>query len=239
MKRDQRWKVGTLLISGAVLAGGYFLGIAPLLTQAALADDDRVAAETQATAYKTTLVTLKEKYANIDALKADLAAARATIPAEAEMSTFVGGLDVIAQATGAQVLNVTVADALPYVPPIAIAPVAPEALDDPGTSAAAAPVEAAPVVSNNPMIPNANLVSNTNMAIIPVTISVTGSFDQNMAFVGSLQKGERIFLVTRLATTEDTGDAVFTTQIEGYVYVILTADAAAALPSTEIANASG
>lgn len=229
MKDNRVWTLGAVVLSGAVLGAAWFLGVSPSLTQAAAATEAKQGVDTQNAAYNAQLTKLTADYAAIDALKADLTKYRLSVPDNDDVAAFVGGLADIQSLTGVTVTNVDVEDAKPFAPvtpggePV---PAAAEAGEVDEAAAATAPTDAAAeqsaaTVSPIDSIPRADLVSAANFVVIPITVSVNGGLDETKAFIGSLQDGERLFLVTKVTMTSDEEGGGFASDIAGYVYVLL------------------
>lgn len=217
MVTDNRlWAIGAAFIMIAVLLLGWFLGVSPNLSQAAISDTQRISVEEQNTQQEATLADLKSKFEKIDEYKTELAGLRRAIPAGGDLSTFIGQLQDLEARSGVKVKSITTSDAAPFLSSAsAAAPAAPAAPAD-GTEAPAAADEVAAPGSG---------VNELNFVSIEVDISVAGSRDQVLDFVEALQSGSRLYLVTALTISEDdTGSGVFTARVTGAVYVLLNAE---------------
>lgn len=210
-----------------VALAGFFLGVQPQLAQAA---NDRVEQTSVDATNRTTaaeLARLKERAKSLPALKAELAKLTASVPSSANMSSFYGAVDGVAASSGVKVSAITTSDAVAYTAPVSAGTATDaEATDDP-TADATPTVTAAPsAAATTPLTDPA--ISSKNFSAIPVSVSVDGSFDQALAFVGGLQEGARLFLVNTVSSsaTQDSTDqsaaASTTWTFGGYVYVLTT-----------------
>jgi Tfp pilus assembly protein PilO len=203
-----------------VALAGFFLGVQPHLAQAASDRVDQVSVDATNGTTAAELARLKQRAESLPALKAELAKLTASVPASASMSSFYGAVDGVAARAGVQVSAITTSDAVAYAAPAAAT--SDTATADP--SATAEPTAAATSPVTDPAI------SGKNFSAIPVSVSVDGSFDQALAFVGGLQDGARLFLVTTVSSsasqdsTDQAATAATTWTFGGYVYV-LTAEA--------------
>ncbi|TDW49442.1 hypothetical protein EDF52_104216 [Curtobacterium sp. PhB42] len=218
-----------------VALAGFFLGVQPQLAQAA---NDRVEQTSVDATNRTTaaeLARLKDRAKSLPALKAELAKLTASVPSGANMSSFYGAVDGVAATSGVKVSAITTSDAVAYTAPVSAgtatdADAAPtdEATEGATASATAEPTAAATTPLTDPAI------SGENFSAIPVSVSVDGSFDQALAFVGGLQDGARLFLVNTVSSsaTQDSTDqaaaASTTWTFGGYVYVLTTEASASA-----------
>jgi len=203
-----------------VALAGFFLGVQPHLAQAASDRTDQVTVDATNRTTAAELARLKERAESLPKLKAELAALTASVPSSASMSSFYGAVDSVAAKAGVKVSAITTSDAVAYTAPAAATDAAPEATD----GATAEPTTGAADGATAPLTDPA--ISAANFSAIPVSVSVDGSFDQALSFVGGMQDGARLFLVTTVSSSvsQDSTDpaaAVATTwTFGGYVYVL-------------------
>ncbi|MET4703597.1 hypothetical protein [Frigoribacterium sp. UYMn621] len=215
MNRD---RILTLAIVGAIaLVGvlGWLVGVSPILSQVASADDDRASISLANDANATRLIALKKQFENISDTQSKLDGLRASIPATADMSVFLRTIKEYGDAQGITLKSVEVSGVTAYAAPVAAAPVAqagtapatpspsPSPSATAGGTAAPAPVPAGPA---------------NGLYVVPIKVSVTGTYAQVMAFAGQLQTGPRLFLVTNLALSSVDGE--FTGDLTGNVYAL-------------------
>ena len=207
-----------------VALAGFFLGVQPQLAQAA---NDRVEQTSVDATNRVTaaeLARLRDRAKSLPALKAELAKLTASVPSGANMSSFYGAVDGVAASSGVKVSAITTSDAVAYTAPVAADTDADAEEATPETTATATgePTAAATTPLTDPAI------SAKNFSAIPVSVSVDGSFDQALAFVGGLQDGARLFLVNTVSSsaaqdsTDQTAAPSTTWTFGGYVYVLTT-----------------
>ena len=256
MDLNRLWVLGSVVLIAATAVLGWVLGISPKLSEASIADADRVAVETQNSASALKVAALKVKFENIGDLKGELSALRLAVPNAAEIPAFVTQLDSIAQQHQVTLTDISVKDAQAYVP-VVVAPTAtaaegaqtaPTPTATPAPTASAAPT-AAEVAAALAPVPNA-LITASNFVSVPISLSVSGSYGNVLDFIEGLQKGTRLVMVTTFATaraesppaaaptaittttvdTPATSDQV-TTTISALIYVLIDPPAAAAPPA--------
>ncbi|UWD82447.1 hypothetical protein NY057_16820 [Curtobacterium flaccumfaciens] len=203
-----------------VALAGFFLGVQPHLAQAASDRTDQVTVDATNRTTAAELARLKERAESLPKLKAELAALTASVPSSASMSSFYGAVDSVAAKAGVKVSAITTSDAVAYTAPAAATDAAAEATD----GATAEPTTGATDEATAPLTDPA--ISAANFSAIPVSVSVDGSFDQALSFVGGLQDGARLYLVTTVSSsvsqdsTDPAAAAATTWTFGGYVYVL-------------------
>jgi len=237
MNDTRIWLIGSVLLSVVILAGGWFLGVSPMLALAATAESDRVAVEAQNQQFELNLADLQVRYEDLPEVERELEELRVALPVDADVSAFLRSIQKAAEETEVVVASIDVADGLPYLPVLpepVVAPVpAPTAEAADGAEAAAAVDAAAPapaLVSSVAPIPFAEFVTADNFVAVPVSVSATGSLEQVMAFVAGMQAGERLYLVTALNVAEDPTSGGFSVDLSGYIWTLLDADSGAIAP---------
>jgi hypothetical protein len=217
---------GTIVLSVAIVALGWFLGVAPRLADASATEAERQAVQAQNAGLQAQLVQLRDDFTRIDELRAGVSALRASIPDNADYAGFVSELNGLSGATGAQVSRLNVGDASWYAnvqapagQPVTGPSAPPEGSASADGAATPEPTPAPEVVGAPIPVPiDTTLVNGSNFVAIPVTIElVAGStYDQAVALMGALQADKRLFLVTGFAY----GGAA-PTRIDGLLYVLL------------------
>ncbi|PYY56274.1 hypothetical protein DEJ17_11235 [Curtobacterium sp. MCSS17_011] len=212
-----------------VALAGFFLGVQPHLAQAASDRTDQVSVDATNRTTAAELARLKDRAKSLPAMRAELAELTASVPSSANMSSFYGAVDSVAAQAGVKVSAITTSDALAYTAPVAASTAA--GTEDPSASttdeATPEPTAASTGAATAPVTDPA--ISAANFSAIPVSVSVDGSFDQALSFVGGMQDGARLFLVTTVSSsisqdsTDPAASAATTWTFGGYVYV-LTAD---------------
>ena len=190
------WILAAAVICIAVIGLGYFVGVAPKLTEASQADAERVAIDQQNAIYESDLAALIEQFENIDAIRAELEVLQRSLPADDGGEQFIRQLDVAAAANA-----VAITEYLQETPVV---------YGDFAAEAVASPEAAAPL-------------SGGTLLGIPFTLKVTSaSPDALFAFLGDVQAGERLFVVSKLdLVSAAEGKAVtYTLSITGYGYTL-------------------
>lgn len=216
-----------------VALAGFFLGVQPHLAQAASDRTDQVSVDATNRTTAAELARLKDRAKSLPAMKAELAELTTSVPSSANMSSFYGAVDGVAARAGVKVSAITTSDAVAYTAPVAASTAAgtedssASATDEATDEATPEPTAASTGAATGPVTDTA--ISAANFSAIPVSVSVDGSFDQALSFVGGMQDGARLFLVTTVSSsisqdsTDPAAAAATTWTFGGYVYV-LTAD---------------
>lgn len=229
------WVLGSMLVSVAILAGGWFIGVAPMLALSTTADADRATVEADNLRHEQTLADLQTRYAQLPEISGQLAALRVSLPAAPELADFLAVVSSAQAGSETFVIDISIADAVPYAPvvsePVA-APVAAEGATVDGEADVDAPADPAEVavvpVLETAAIPDAESVTAQNLTLIPVSVTARGTLDQVMAFTGRMQASERLFLVSALDMSKDDTAETTTVVVTGYLYVF--GDPTGALP---------
>ncbi len=237
------WMLGAIVITMAIVAGGWFLIIQPQLDQTALADQSRADVAVQNDGYLAELARLKEDFAGIAAKKDELAALRTSIPVGSADGAFLAELEAVAAETGVTITNVSVSEAKPFAPvvPDQAAVATPAPTEGEATADAAAPqvaLDTAPAGTTTPTIPGAEFVTATNFTAIPYDISVDGELSQTVAFVAAIQKGSRTFLVSKLTFAPGSQSGGFSADISGLTWAFSSAASAPATPTDPLVTAT-
>ena len=216
-----------------VALAGFFLGVQPHLAQAASDRTDQVSVDATNRTTAAELARLKDRAKSLPAMKAELAELTTSVPSSANMSSFYGAVDGVAARAGVKVSAITTSDAVAYTAPVAASTAAgtedssASATNEATDRATPEPTAASTGAATAPVTDPA--ISAANFSAIPVSVSVDGSFDQALSFVGGMQDGARLFLVTTVSSsisqdsTDPAAAAATTWTFGGYVYV-LTAD---------------
>lgn len=217
-----------------VALAGFFLGVQPHLAQAASDRTDQVSVDATNRTTAAELARLKDRAKSLPAMKAELAELTTSVPSSANMSSFYGAVDGVAARAGVKVSAITTSDAVAYTAPVAASTAAgtedssasatDEATDEAPDEATPEPTAASTGAATAPVTDPA--ISAANFSAIPVSVSVDGSFDQALSFVGGMQDGARLFLVTTVSSsisqdsTDPAAAAATTWTFGGYVYVL-------------------
>jgi len=193
----QVWAVITFVVCVGVLAAGWFVGASPLLAAQALAEQQRVDAAAQNDAIAQRIATLQEQKDRLPSYQARNAELEDMIPSDIEAADFIRSLTDLATASNVQLTSMVIDDAMPYVPPSG------EPIDD--------------VNAPNP-VTDARITGD-NFLLVPVTLVVTGGWNEVLSFTHGVQTGERLMLVTTVETANESG--AYTTTLSGAMYVLI------------------
>ena len=224
MERHRLLMIAAVLAMTVVAVLGFVVGVQPQLGNLAAAEESRAAAQQRNTEQAAVVAALKQQFAGLAELQAELVPLQASVPSDTELPAFVTQLDALAGASGVTLSSLTVSDAQPYTPVAApVAPVVAEA--DAAGSPTPAPTAApsAPSAAPAPGVPpvSSAKITAANFASVAVQITVTGTEAGALDFVYGLQTGSRLFLVTGLKTSmTDTPGSVDAT-ITGLIYVLV------------------
>ena len=229
MNKNKLSLVIALVMTVAVLAGGWFLGVQPQLAQAAANGTQQETIDSTNRTNQLELARLAKAADSLSTTKSELATLRASVPATMDTTPFLKALDGYASAAGVVVTTITLGDAAPYEAPAAAAAPSDASSATPSATSSATPSptsspSAIPAVPTAPAPLTDAAITGTDFTVIPVTVAVTGSYDQALAFTKSVQTGERLFLVNRIAATDvDESGPPMTSQawsLSGSVYVL-------------------
>ncbi|PWC06733.1 hypothetical protein [Mycetocola zhujimingii] len=231
MDKYKLWVLGLAVVMVGILAMGWFVGVDPQLQAKAAADEQRVSVEAQNDATVQTIAKLKGDFESIDALRAELAGLRSSIPADGDLPAFLTQLDTLAAESGTTVTSLTVAEAIEYTAPetSVVVPPAEAPAEDSGEEAAegdeAAETDAAASEPEGPETPTVITdarISAENFVAIPITVNVQGDRDGVRSFVDKLQHGPRLFMATQLSMApKDDAPELLVTVVTGYIYTLL------------------
>ncbi|MCU1561515.1 MAG: hypothetical protein JWP90_2468 [Mycetocola sp.] len=222
MDKTRIWILASAIVMIGILALGYFVGIDPQLKAKASTDEQRVSVEAQNTATGLTIAKMKKDFESIEALKAELIALRGSIPDAGELPKFLTQLDTVAAESNTKVTSLTVSEAIPYTAPATsiVVPVEEPAGD--ADAAAKAPGEPVPAVPDVPTTITDPRITPENFVAIPVDVTVEGDKVGARLFLDKLQHGTRLFMATQISLMPiDDKPGIFTSQVTGYVYVLL------------------
>lgn len=201
MNANRIFALGTVVVIAAVLGLGWLIGLSPLLTAAALADQERIAVEQTNQAQQATLASMKSDFERLDEIEEELSALRVAIPNEVDSDTIYALLAGYQVGIPTMVETITTGEAIAYG----------QTTDDPD----AQPVEGAET---------AGVAQFEGLYTVPVTITFPKGTvaTEIIAFAGAMQNGPRIFLVTSI-TRPSTSDGSAGT-ITAYMFVLAERD---------------
>lgn len=218
MTRTRQWTVGTALLVVLMLVAGWFLLISPKRSDAADLQTQTTAQMAQNASLQNQIAVLQSQAKNLPAQQAELAAIRQHLPDNPALPGLVRSLTDAAAKSG-----VTLVSLAPSTP--AAAPAAKTTAPAAGTGQSAAAAAAA---------------VGATLQMVPIVVTVTGSYYDTEQFLNKVEGLTRSFLVTgfsvapaesQAASGTATGD--LTMAIQGRVFYT---PAAAAAPTTATAQ---
>lgn len=240
MKLDNRlWVLVTVIICGALLAGGWFLGVEPQLAATAAANEQRSSARGQIDQLRSEIARLEAAKKNEGALSDKLASLKKAVPPGIEGSAFLAQVDRLVGSSGVSLKSVVLGQAVPYVAPESTKPAARSA-DAGGSSGTEDAPAAATNIGPKTIAPLTDpLITGANFITLPVDMTVTGSSDQVATFLSGVQRTERLVLVSKVdRKTDETGVTSLT--LRGTMYVLRDpSDPAGATTTATSAAANG
>lgn len=200
MRLDNRvWAVISVLLVGAIVAGGWFLGASPLLAAKGESDAQLATAQRVNQQHAATLVALRKASENLPELQKRARELESAIPSGLESSPLITATNDLAAATGVTITAIRINDGVSY--------------QEPGG-------DEAPDGAPNPLTDAR--ITGDNFVLVPISIDVVGDLPNVLAFVHGIQTGERLVLVTKLSTSADGEEATaYTAKISGTTYVLV------------------
>jgi len=200
MTRNRTWLWLGALVSFIIFAVGWMAGIQPQLTKISTANQSRDVVMGQNAKDEILLAQLKKDYQNIDSMRDNLKLLRASVPTQAEISSFVTELNSLADIHNVTVKSMTFNDAKPYTP-----------------NTGGASTQGLEVITDPK-------ITSSNFIVIPVQFSVAGNYAKVLQFVRSVQTGKRLFFISNFGSTGSTkAEAAgrVDSTVGGYMYVLL------------------
>lgn len=192
MGKARMWILGAAAAMAVLLIGGWMLGVSPLLTQVTAANAQTASIQSSNTNTEAQLATLKTQYASISTLQDQLDALRLSVPEQEAASAFLNEVNATAAATGVTVQTVSIDSATLYSGGAA-------ATATTGTTTSTA--TPAPVATTGATA--TPTVTSNGLVLIPVNVTVAGSFSDDQAFVTQLQSGARLLSSSGMTMSKD------------------------------------
>ena len=112
MDRNRLINLGLIGAIFAIGAMGWFIGVSPILDQVSIAKSSAQMVAVANTSSQARIVTLKKQFSNIGPLKAKLADLQGSVPADADISTFLAEINALSGSTGTSLTSLTIDPAL-------------------------------------------------------------------------------------------------------------------------------
>ncbi|WIB26304.1 hypothetical protein [Curtobacterium sp. MCSS17_015] len=243
MTRNHLNMVLAVLAMVVVATAGFFLGVQPQLSRAATDGAQQATVEHENAVKSGELARLRQQAKTLPEMRTALAELQASVPSSDRMSAFYDEVDQAATTAGVTVSTITTSDATAYIPPVAEAASTATDGTEPAAPPTATPAPSASATPSPPGVTTDARITGENFSVIPVTVSVDGSFDQAMAFATEVQDLSRLYLVTSITSSasepsaESTETSSTTWNFGGYVYVLdIDADASGTAAASDAAG---
>ena len=245
MDRNRILILVAAVVAVVIVAGGFLAGVQPQLQAASAATSQRNEVMVQNRARQLELAKLNRQFRDIGSMTSALDALRASVPASAQISSFLKQVNAAAVSTDTVIQSIKTQDPQAYSPPASAAvattgsgtpAAAPTPTPTPSPSASATPAVVAPIGPQAPALVTDALVTGSNFSFIDVDVSIDGSYDQMLDFVDTLQHGSRMFLVHKVISASQSQDASASPDswtISGIAYVLENSETAAAPTATD------
>lgn len=204
----QVWGVLTVVVVIGAVAAGWFLGVSPQLAAQAQAESQRQASLAQNQGIETNIAKLVKEKENLASYQERAAEIEKVIPSGIESAAFITTLNNLAASTGVTIQQISLNDVVPYSAPS-------------GESTS----EGAPKPVTD------SRITSENFLLVPVSVAVTGGWNEVLAFTHGVQAGDRLMLVTKVNTSND--GSSFTTTLSGTMYVLIRPEAPASADAAD------
>lgn len=202
--KPRTWLIATVVLTVLVLVGGWFLAVSPQVAEAGDIREQTASVEAENQVLRVRNAELRRQFAQIEEMRAELAAYQTAIPLAVQLSDFIRQVDEIAEDNDVVVTSLTsqqtqVADTT-VTPPAQEEEVVAEDEVDADGEAAADDAEPAEGEADPEPAPDPGGPLLENLYTVPVQITVMGSYDDVRDFLTDLQTGiDRTFYIPSLA----------------------------------------
>jgi hypothetical protein len=200
VQSNRTWIFIAVVISIAVVAAGWFLGIQPQLSAAAKAQQETADLDDRNALAQLELARLKAQDAELPKLQSELDDLQLSVPDEAALEKFAAEVASLAAANGVSLTAVSFTQAVPAVP----------AADYAGAVPADLPIE--------------------NLATVTYTISVLGPRDGLVGYLKSVQLGERLSVFPSFTLAQGPDATSWGMDVTGVIFVLSDGQVVAADP---------
>jgi len=178
MASNRIWVIAGSLIIVAVLALAGLLGVKPQFDAAKVSDDDRAAVEFVNAQHRATLATLKDEFARLPEITAEVEELRKSVGATIDLDAVVAELAALQVGAGVTITNFSSTDPVPFAVTAAVGPLVP------GT------------------------ITSSNFLTTEIQLSVTGAPRPFMNFVKGMQSSSRLYFVSDITVGADGENSV-------------------------------
>jgi Tfp pilus assembly protein PilO len=189
MANTRIWVLTGGMLIVVILVLGGLLGVKPQLDAARASDTERQSVEALNLQHQVELAQLKEEYTHIQDTAAEVAALRTSVPSTPDLDSFTGELAQLEERYGVVVTSYAPQAAAPFTPTEEVAAEVPSTIDA------------------------------TTLGTITIAITVVGTREATLAFVGALQTGTRLALVDSVNVGKPS-DGLTSLSLTGLLYVL-------------------
>jgi Tfp pilus assembly protein PilO len=191
MSMTRRWSLLTAVLIVGILAASWFLLVSPKRSSASEIRGKATAQQASNDALVQQLNELKAQSLDLPKQKAQLAVMRKQIPDNPALPTLVRDLTAAGKRVGVQVLSIK--PGTPTAATVAVAP-APVAATD--TTAADGTTDGTPATTGTPTTPTVVAPAAAPLYVLPLGLTITGSYFEVEQFINKLEGMQRTFLLT-------------------------------------------
>jgi Tfp pilus assembly protein PilO len=188
----QKWVAGTVVAALVLLAGGWYLLVAPQRSEAADIETEAEAQLSTNAGLQTQVDVLKVEAKSLPEEQARLAELQAQVPQATNMPSIVRQLNDAADKAGVDFVSITPSAAVP----VGAAATVPGATGSEST----APGSTEQATPTTPVVPGSN-----GLLAVDSAVEVVGGYFEVMRFVNELEGMQRYMLVTEITTGQDDG----------------------------------
>ncbi len=207
------WIMGAVILVIAIIAGGYFLGISPKLSEADEIRGNAEDVEASNGVLRTRISHLAVQAEDLEEARAYILALQEGIPAEWEQPALIDEISAAATNAGIFLANIEMADPLPlWAPAVEAEPADPNAPVPAGEGAAETPAPTETPAAETPSTEtpatdgsgtgaagDAPVIDIEGFHAIPLQVTAYGNDVEAKALVRNLQSMQRYFLVSNIS----------------------------------------
>jgi Tfp pilus assembly protein PilO len=200
---NRNWIFGAAIVAVIVVVAGWFLGIQPQLSTAAIATSDTADLNAANGIAQVELTRLKAQDAALPKLTKELDALQKTVPGRALLEEYTKQLVDLAVVNAVGIVSINFSVGTPFTPTESYAKLVPPS------------------------------ITASNLVVIPFTSSLVGTRDALNAYIDAIQKNPRISIIQSFILAQGADPATWGLDITGAVFVLIGPDGSQeAIPPT-------
>jgi Tfp pilus assembly protein PilO len=208
MEKTRQWAILTVVVVLVVLAGGWFMLVSPQRSKASDVRDQVTTAQQNNTQLKNELASLKAERKDLPKVQAQLAKLASQLPSNPGLPSLVRELSAAADSAGVDLVSLSPSTPTFVVSAAAattLTPAAPAPSASPGTdSSSSTSTTDTSGAATTPVTPTAPAATYGQLAQVPLTVVVNGSYFEIEEFVSNLEALKRPFLTSALSISPGT-----------------------------------